>query len=93
MSGQPNDWVDAYDGTNAPQQYGVGADGTPTATPLQGMPGSNPLAGLQQALSGYLSGGGSSGFGMPQVDTYGQQSLDVPGNSAFIDPASTDIAF
>lgn len=91
MTAQPDDWIDAYNGTSSPQQYGIAGDGSTTATPMQGTPGSNPLAGLQQALSGYLIGQG--GIGMPQVGTYGQQSLDVPGNSAFIDPAATDIAF
>lgn len=91
MSGQPNDWVDAYNGdvqNIGVDPYSLSAS-SPNVTQSQGNQ-ANPLGGLAQALSMY---GGQQSIGMPTTQAYGNQSLDVAPNSAFMGPASTDIGF
>lgn len=91
MAGQPNDWVDAYNGdvdNIGISPYSLSAT-QPGGTPSQGNQ-ANPLGGLASALSMY--GGGGSGIAMPTTPGYGNQSLNVAPNSSFIDPASTDLS-
>ena len=86
---QDSDWIDQYNGIPNPQQYSIGPDGSMQTQQQQGNMGGT-LAGLQQLISGLNMGGN---IGMPSVDAYGNQSLDVAPNSDFIGSASTDLSY
>lgn len=87
------DWTDSYNGVQDPMQYQLNSDGSTSAVqqiPQQASAQSSPLSGLASALMQY--GSSNPSIGMPGAPTYAQQGLDVPSNSAFIDPASTNIS-